>query len=140
MVVLSACRTGQGMIAEGEGILSLSRGFTASGAGGIIAGLWNMNDEATADLVAVFYQQLQKDHLPAEALGEAKLQWLKQSKGNRFLKLPYYWAGLTYFGDDEKVFIEEKKGAEGFLWWGVAGLLLGLVLLLGKRGGNKNGL
>lgn len=54
LVVLSACRTGHGMLAKGEGIISLARGFTAAGAGGIVAGMWDMNDETTASLMGSF--------------------------------------------------------------------------------------
>ena len=122
LVVLSACRTGHGILAEGEGIISLARGFTATGAGGIVAGLWNMNDEATAKLIGVFYQQLVKDHYPADALYVAKLQSLQQTGSSETLKLPYFWAGMIYSGDNQPVFIEKKKS--GYLLWWIATVII----------------
>ena len=77
LVVLSACRTGHGLLAEGEGIISLARGFMATGVGGIVAGLWNMNDETTAKLVGDFYKGLAKGNPPATALHNAKIKWLE---------------------------------------------------------------
>jgi CHAT domain-containing protein len=103
LVVLSACRTGEGMLVKGEGIISLARGFTAAGAGGIVAGLWNMHDESTAELMGEFYQHLTKLHQPADALHASKLQWLSQPKEENFKKLPYFWAGLIYVGDNQTV-------------------------------------
>ncbi len=126
LVVLSACRTGHGILAEGEGIISLARGFTAAGAAGIVAGLWNVNDETTAKLMGMFYRHLNEEQNPATALHNAKLQWLDQKSGQQFEKLPYFWAGMVYSGDNLPVQIESKKPFNK-LWWigllAVAGLL-----------------
>ncbi len=108
LVVLSACHTGNGLLAEGEGIISLARGFIASGAAGIIAGLWNMNDETTAIMMGSFYRQLLTQHQPANALHAAKLLWL-QTEGAEFQKLPYFWAGMIYSGANEPVLVHQKN-------------------------------
>ena len=110
LVVLSACRTGHGLLAEGEGVISLARGFIASGAAGIIAGLWNMNDETTATMMGYFYRQLLTQHQPANALHAAKLLWL-QTDVPEFQKLPYYWAGMIYSGANEPVIVSPKVAA-----------------------------
>jgi CHAT domain-containing protein len=140
LVVLSACRTGAGMLAEGEGVISLARGFTATGANGIVAGLWNMNDESTAKLMGTFYHQLNINHQPADALRESKLQWLQQPNEQKIQKLPYFWAGLIYYGDNEPVYIKNKTAATK-IWWIVAAIVAGLIFFLGRgsRHGNKNG-
>ncbi|HMD00463.1 MAG TPA: CHAT domain-containing protein, partial [Ferruginibacter sp.] len=125
LVVLSACRTGHGMLAEGEGIISLARGFTATGAEGIVAGLWNMNDEAASQLSGNFYKGI-ADHLPpADALREAKLTWLKQTNAAAFQKLPYFWAGMIYSGDNKVVEVQTKKGSP--VWWIVA--IVGILVI-----------
>jgi CHAT domain-containing protein len=132
LVVLSACRTGYGMLSEGEGIISLSRGFTAGGAGGIIAGLWNMNDESTATLMGYFYQQLTKKNQPSVALREAKLEWLVNEHDNPVMKLPYFWAGSIYCGNDQPVAIDGRTSVS-YYWWiaaGLCGLLLVALILL----------
>ncbi|GAC1397031.1 MAG: hypothetical protein NVSMB63_17450 [Sediminibacterium sp.] len=128
LVVLSACRTGEGMLAKGEGIISLARGFTATGAGGIVAGLWNMHDESTAELMGGFYQYLIKLHLPADALRASKLQWLSRPKEQNFEKLPYFWAGLIYVGDNQPVQIATTNKLLPVLY--VTGSLLAAFAIL----------
>jgi len=134
LVVLSACRTGHGLLAEGEGIVSLARGFTASGAGGILAGLWNMHDESSADLVSDFYRQLKKDGYPATALHDAKINWLKKNHPQRFAKLPYYWAGLIFTGNNQPIRFEAKGNNEAMWWIVVIGILiLGMLILFSRK-------
>ena len=128
LVVLSACRTGDGMLAEGEGIISLARGFIASGAAGIVAGLWNMNDDATSLVMGLFYRQLLIDHQPANALHAAKLQWL-QSRQQEFHKLPYFWAGLVYTGTNAQIIISQRVAQNKS--WKIIILLLLLLLVTG---------
>lgn len=130
LVVLSACRTGNGILAEGEGVISLARGFTAAGAGGIIAGLWNMNDESTAKLMGAFYSQLVSDHSPANALRSTKMKWLKE-QSLEIHKLPYFWAGLIYSGDNEDIFVEGRNSAR-WIGWLVAGAVI-LFLIFAVR-------
>jgi CHAT domain-containing protein len=134
LVVLSACRTGHGILAEGEGVISLARGFVAAGSGGIVAGLWNMNDESTAILMGNFYSHLIKIKSPAEALHATKLKWL-ESVGDKIQKLPYFWAGLTYTGGNVPVIIE-KKNQVGWWWWVVAGLFVLLFFIVRRIRGN----
>lgn len=126
LVVLSACRTGDGMLAEGEGIISLAREFAASGAGGIVAGLWNVHDETAAAITGNFYQQLQTAESPLSALHAAKTAWLQQKHDNQLLKLPYYWAGLTYAGHHHAITILTPKTRTVLNYW-LEVLLLSVV-------------
>ena len=70
----------------------------------------------------MFYQQLVKDHYPADALYIAKLQSLQQTGSSETLKLPYFWAGMIYSGDNQPVFIEKKKS--GYLLWWIAAVII----------------
>ncbi len=124
IVVLSACRTGHGMLVKGEGVISLARGFTASGAGGILASLWNMHDESTASLMGNFYNRLIKVKLPAKALHDAKLDWLGQDHEQTFKKLPYFWAGLVYAGNGHPIVLNPKKTGKSNLWLAAAALVI----------------
>ena len=132
LVVLSACRTGHGMLAKGEGIISLARGFTATGAGGIVAGLWNMNDETTASMMESFYKLLSSGESPAAALQHAKMQWLQNTNGQQYQELPYYWAGMVYSGDNEPVEISRQNNYSKW-WWLVSVVIAGFLFFLFKK-------
>ena len=132
LVVLSACRTGHGMLAKGEGIISLARGFTATGAAGIVAGLWDVNDETTATLMGSFYKLLSSGQNPATALQQAKLNWLKQAGRQQFHKLPYYWASMVYYGDNNAVEINRQSLLVKY-WWIAALITAGIIFFFIKR-------
>jgi CHAT domain-containing protein len=83
LVTLSACGTGLGRSAGGEGFLGFSQALLLAGARSVVLSLWPVDDQATALLMQRFYQNLLgrrdglKEPLPkAEALGEAKA-WLR---------------------------------------------------------------
>jgi CHAT domain-containing protein/Flp pilus assembly protein TadD len=58
LVTLSACETGLGQKADGEGLMSLQRAFHVAGARTTVASLWKVNDELTAALMERFYQNI----------------------------------------------------------------------------------
>ncbi len=83
LVVLSACETGLGRAAGGEGYLGFAQPLLARGARSLVLSQWKVDDDATALLMARFYQDLLgtraglKSPLgKAEALAEAKA-WLR---------------------------------------------------------------
>jgi CHAT domain-containing protein/tetratricopeptide (TPR) repeat protein len=78
LVVLSACDTGLGKVADGEGVVGLQRAFQMAGARTVVASLWKVNDAATSILMEEFYANLWQKKLPKlEALREAQLTVLK---------------------------------------------------------------
>nr|WP_082409937.1 CHAT domain-containing protein [Methylomonas koyamae] len=120
LVVLSACRTGQGKTAGGDDVLGFSRGLLAAGARAAIVSLWPVDDLATSLLMAEFYRQLKAGAAPGLALQAAQnyLQALEPEaiKTGRLKALssrgvsvdsdaapadyrhPYYWAPFVLVG------------------------------------------
>jgi CHAT domain-containing protein len=104
LVVLSACRSGLGKQLNGEGFVGLTRGFTSAGSRSVIASLWKVDDEATAELMGHFYEAMFRQGLtPAAALQKAKLTMQSDPTWHH----PYYWAGFILQGEyREKITIE----------------------------------
>jgi CHAT domain-containing protein len=96
LVVLSACRTGLGKEIKGEGLIGLTRGFMYAGASRVVASLWKVDDEATAELMKSFYEHMfAKRKPPATALREAQKDIARQTRWRH----PYYWAAFVLQGD-----------------------------------------
>jgi CHAT domain-containing protein len=96
LVVLSACQTALGREMRGEGLVGLTRGFMYAGARRVVASLWQVDDESTAELMERFYRAMLKDgHRPSSALRSAQLG---MSRSRRWAA-PFYWAGFTLQGE-----------------------------------------
>ncbi len=79
LAVLSACDTGRGKVAGGEGTLGLQRAFQVAGARTTVTSLWRVNDQATQVLMSRFYRNLWERKLSkVESLREAQLWMLRQ--------------------------------------------------------------
>jgi CHAT domain-containing protein len=82
LVVLSACESGLGRKAEGEGVLGLQRAFHLAGSRTVVASLWSVSDPATSVLMEQFYSRLwgEKKVSRLEALRQAQLFVLHNPK------------------------------------------------------------
>jgi CHAT domain-containing protein len=107
LAVLSACETGLGQVAGGEGLLGLQRAFAVAGTRSVIASLWQVDDKATRDLMLAFYQRLWDRKKPLsriEALRQAQLWMLRDRPRGMFRSEdkrlpPSYWAAFVLSGD-----------------------------------------
>ena len=99
LAVLSACNTGMGQMKTGEGVISLGKGFLAMGVKSLVTSLWSINDCATSDLMALFYQNLKNGDTKSKALSEAKKAYIKQA--SNLESHPYYWAGFKLIGNSK---------------------------------------
>ena len=92
LVVLSACQTGLGDIAQGEGVFGLQRGFKKAGANSILMSLWEVNDEATQILMTQFYRNLLSGHSKYKSLQFAQ-KYLREYDNGQY-DAPEYWAAF----------------------------------------------
>lgn len=97
LVTLSGCRTALGKEISGEGLVGLTRGFMYAGARRVLAGLWNVNDAATAELMRRFYKEMlgEKHLAPAAALRVAQVSMLREPRW----RSPFYWAAFVLQGE-----------------------------------------
>ncbi len=100
LVVLSACQTALGTEVRGEGLIGLTRGFMYAGASSVVASLWKVDDDATAELMKHFYANMfEKGMTPAAALRAAQNTIREQPHW----RSPYYWAAFTLQGNYQQV-------------------------------------
>lgn len=132
LVVLSACRTGDGLLAKGEGIISLSRGFSAIGTPATVASLWNVNDQTAANITAAMYAGLVGGQSTGTALHLAKLKWLNSEHTSDNMFLPYYWDSLILTGADTVIPVK-PAGNFILLYCLVAGAVLLVALVLARH-------
>jgi CHAT domain-containing protein len=79
--VLSACETGLGKIAGGEGTLGLQRAFQTAGARTVVSTLWNVSDHVTRLLMERIYDNLFRRKMSkAAAVREAQIWMLTASR------------------------------------------------------------
>ena len=96
LVVLSACETALGKDVKGEGLMSMVRGFMYSGTPRVLASLWKVDDQATAELMTEFYNELLVNkRTPAAALRQAQITQMQKNPR----RSPYYWAGFQLHGE-----------------------------------------
>ena len=127
LTVMSACNTGFGQLAEGEGVISLGRAFSYAGCQSVMMSLWMANDQSTAKLMDHFYKNLSQGQTKNGALKNAKLTYLENA--DPLTAHPYFWAGLVSTGDLSPLVINKTN----YLLLGVIGFVGALLLLVVVR-------
>ena len=133
LVLLSACQTGLGKIAPGEGTLSLSRAFQAAGCPATLMSLWKVRDDATAALMQAFLENIRRGQDKDEALANAKRHYLQSNGAGGY---PYFWAGFVLTGTADPVRLPESvwaKIARMALAAGAAAAVFAAVLFFARR-------
>ena len=97
LVVLSACGTARGARSGGDEIVGLTRAVLYAGATGVISTLWDIDDEAAADLMEVFYGRLLEGVPAAGALRDAQLATMRRAP----YADPRFWAAFQLSGNPQ---------------------------------------
>jgi CHAT domain-containing protein/Tfp pilus assembly protein PilF len=93
LVVLSACDTGRGDL-SGDGVIGLSRALAVAGVPSVAVSLWQVDDDATKELMIEFYQNWYEQGMgKAQAMRQAMLKVMKTSEQ------PSKWAAFTIMGE-----------------------------------------
>jgi CHAT domain-containing protein len=94
IVIISACYGAGKRTYSAEGLVGLAWAFLRAGAHQVIAGLWNVEDQSTSELMQTFYAEVAEGKSAEVALRDAKLKMLHSAGTHR---LPYYWASLQLY-------------------------------------------
>ena len=96
LVVLSACETGRGRIASGEGIVGTMWALLASGAESAVVSQWKVEASSTTELMIAFHTRLARGEPgKADHLREATLAVMRDPRYAH----PFYWAPFVLVGN-----------------------------------------
>ena len=97
LVTLSGCETGLALSGGGDEQLGLGRAFLAVGANALAMSLWPVEDNATSELMQLFYQNLLRGDSKVQALRGAQCSLIHRTESIH--SHPYYWAAFRLVGD-----------------------------------------
>lgn len=102
LAILNGCQTGNGTYYQSEGTISFARAFYGMGAESVLMTLWSVDDKTTADLLALFYDEMEIGNDLDYSLRNAKITFLESGTVDE-LANPYYWAGLQLSGKSDPI-------------------------------------
>lgn len=131
LAILTACETGKPTYQAGEGMISLAHAFNYAGSESILTSLWEIDEESSAKIVKLFYNNLSEGMPKDEALRKAKLSYIATAEGRT--AAPQYWAGLVLIGDISPIDLNT-----GVAWWwyllaGSVAIAILVLLITNKR-------
>lgn len=131
IAVLTACETGKSGYLDGEGMVSMAHAFSYAGSQSILAGLWKIDEQSSAMITELFYENLKAGFTKDEALWQAKLTYLKRTDGR--MRSPQYWAGLAIMGDLDSIALAPHLSEHYYYLGGAVLLLLAGSYAIGWR-------
>jgi CHAT domain-containing protein/Tfp pilus assembly protein PilF len=92
LVTLSACQTGANIVAPGDELIGLARGFFSAGARSVLISLWMVDDETTTQMMVDFYQSVKAGRPLSASIRAAQLKMLKE------MPHPFFWSPFVLVG------------------------------------------
>lgn len=105
LVTLSGCETGLSMSGGGDEQLGLGRAFLATGTASLVMSLWPVEDNATNELMQLFYEGLLNGESKGEALRVAQCSLLRRT--DPAYSHPYFWAAFRLVGDTGRLLFKK---------------------------------
>ncbi len=99
LVAVPACKTANGTFMNGEGLISIGRGFAYAGAKSIVCSMWKSKESSTMKFFDVFFKRIVDEVPKDEALTIVKRDILNPRTRNDIDPHPYYWASFIAIGD-----------------------------------------
>ena len=99
VAALSACDTGLGTVAAGEGVFGLRRALEIAGARTVLMSLWSVPDESGREWMTRFYEFNLAGDSVQQASHKASLELLELLRQEDGSTHPYLWAGFVTAGD-----------------------------------------
>ena len=94
LVTISACRSAGARVYSGEGLVGFAWAFLKAGAHYVVAGLWNVTESSTPEMMDEFYGAMAAGQSPPDALRMAKLTMIRSAKA---IRKPYYWGPFQIY-------------------------------------------
>jgi CHAT domain-containing protein len=99
LAVISACTTAYGSLVSGDGMYGIQRSLAVAGARSSLLSLWKVDDEATVEFMARFYDRLLLGESRNHALLATQSEFRDGNTRNGIWRHPYYWAAWQLVGD-----------------------------------------
>ena len=126
LVSLSACETGRGGQNRIEGTVGLTRAYLAAGARTVVASNWSIEDRATSEVMATFYDRVTEGATPHVAMRDARRDYLSRYPDAH----PSRWAAFDVYGGTRPIYWDRTKAwytSISVLAWSVLGATVALL-------------
>lgn len=129
-IVLTCCEADKGNLQYNVGNDNFSRAFTFAGATSVLSTIWSIDDQASAEMMKQFYQNLSNGMDKSIALQQAKLSILN----NETLRSasPFYWAASVLTGDISTIDLQVKTN-NNWLYFSAIAIVLIVLIVFRKK-------
>ncbi|MCK4304234.1 MAG: CHAT domain-containing protein [Candidatus Eisenbacteria sp.] len=132
LATLSACNTGLGHVAGGEGVIGLTHAFLYAGVRTLLISLWEVPDRSTAEFMEHFYTHLEQSPAADVALQAAQIASIKEGGALREWA-PFILTGTADLpppGRHDLLRMRHDRLQTAIILTAAAGLLFGTTVLL----------